>query len=223
MIASAALQREFNAYMKEHGQRVAVNCGNHVLTRDSRHRPATHQKEITAAFNLFLDAYKAKGLYPKAPDRPSTSSQTAAYLLRNDAFRFPAGDKRVWPLFPLTAPWPVLVYLAADRLPLREREFIWKRFRDENIVERYGEYVGPIAFFPVFLEARRLRPIDFVYGTYPEMLKDGGVCSTCSSLGRRTNITFGIPARRPGSRGTPATLSTTTQKKTATTSGWCNP
>ena len=92
VIASAALQREFNAYMKEHGQRVAVNCGNRVLTRDSRTRPATHQKEITAAFNLFLDAYKAKGLFPKAPDRPSTSSQTAAYLLRNDAFRFPAGD-----------------------------------------------------------------------------------------------------------------------------------
>ena len=194
VIASAALQREFNAYMKEHGQRVAINCGNHLLTRDSRHRPATHQKEITAAFNLFLDAYKAKGLYPKAPDRPSTSSQTAAYLLRNDAFRFPAGDERVWPRFPLTAPWPVLVYLAADRLPLREREFIWKRFRDENIVEFYGEYVGPIAFFPVFLEARRLRPIEFVYGTYPEMLKDGGVCSTCSSLGRRSNITFGVPA-----------------------------
>ena len=201
MIASAALQREFNAYMKEHGQRVAVSCGNRVLTRDSRHRPATYQKEITAAFNLFLDAYKAKGLYPKAPDRPSTSSQTAAYLLRNDAFRFPAGDKRVWPLFPLTAPWPVLVYLAADRLPLREREFIWKRFRDENIVEFYGEYVGPIAFFPVFLEARRLRPIEFVYGTYPEMLKDGGVCSTCSSLGRRSNITFGVPARQAGQPG----------------------
>ena len=201
VIASAALQREFNAYMKEHGQRVAVNCGNHLLTRGSRHRPATRQKEITAAFNLFLDAYKAKGLYPKAADRPSTSSQTAAYLLRNDAFRFPAGDKRVWPLFPLTAPWPVLVYLAADRLPLREREFIWKRFRDESIVERYGEYVGPIAFFPVFLEARRLRPIDFVSGTYPEMLKDGGVCSTCSSLGRRTDITFGIPARQAGQPG----------------------
>jgi hypothetical protein len=201
VIASAALQREFNAYMKEHRQRVAVNCGNHVLTRDSRHRPATHQKEITAAYNLFLDAYKAKGLYPKAPDRPSTSSQTAAYLVRNDAFRFPAEDKREWPRFPLTAPWPVLVYLAADRLPLREREFIWKRFRDENIVERYGEYVGAIAFFPVFLEARRLRPMDFVYGTYPEMLKDGGVCSTCSSLGRRTDITFGIPARQAGQPG----------------------
>jgi hypothetical protein len=109
VIASAALQREFNAYMKEHGQRVAVNCGNQVLTRDSRTRPASHQKEITAAFNLFLDAYKAKGLFPKAPDRPSTSSQSAAYLLRNDAFRFPAGDTRVWPRFPLTAPWPVLV------------------------------------------------------------------------------------------------------------------
>ncbi len=201
VIASAALQREFNAYMKEHGQRVAVSCGNRVLTRDSRHRPATYQKEITAAFNLFLDAYKAKGLYPKAPDRPSTSSQTAAYLLRNDAFRFPAGDERVWPRFPLTAPWPVLVYLAADRLPLREREFIWKRFRDENVVEFYGEYVGPIAFFPVFLEARRLRPIEFVYGTYPEMLKDGGVCSTCSSLGRRSNITFGVPARQAGQPG----------------------
>ncbi len=65
--------------------------------------------------------------------------------------------------------------------------------------------------------------MDFDYGTYPLMLKDGGVCSTCSHLGRRTNITFGVPARRPGSRGTPATLPTTTQKKTATPSSWRNP
>jgi hypothetical protein len=33
------------------------------------------------------------------------------------------------------------------------------------------------------------------------MLKDGGVCSTCSSVGRRTNITFGIPARQAGQPG----------------------
>ena len=223
VIASAAMQREFNAYMKEHGQRVAVNCGNRVLTRDSRHRPATHQKEITAAFNLFLDAYKAKGLYPKAPDRPSTSSQTAAYLLRNDAFRFPAGDERVWPRFPLTAPWPVLVYLAADRLPLREREFIWKRFRDENIVEFYGEYVGPIAFFPVFLEARRLRPSSSFMARTPRCLKTAGCAVPARAWDDGPTSPSAFRRARPGSRGTPATLPTTTQKKTATPSGWRNP
>ena len=73
----------------------------------------------------------------------------------------------MWPLFPLTAPWPVLVYLAADRLPLREREFIWKRFRDENIVECYGEYVGHIAFFSRVPGGQAAAPMDFVYGTYP--------------------------------------------------------
>lgn len=193
VIAHAALQKEFNAYMREHGQSVSLDCGDGVLTRYSDRKPATHQKEITAAFNMFLDAYKAKGLFPKAPDPEPTSSETVAYLLRNDALRFPSGDAHIWPRFPLTAPWPVMVDLANDRLPLREREFIWKRFRDDNKVNNYGDYSGPIAQ-SVFLQVRRLCPFDFGYGTFPMMLKDGGVCGTMSNIARRSDIALGIPA-----------------------------
>ena len=35
--------------------------------------------------------------------------------------------------------------LAADDQPLREREEIWSKYRDEGEFKTYGEYIGGIA------------------------------------------------------------------------------
>jgi len=188
VMSNPDLQKEFNQYMKEHGQSVAIDYGNSISPWSPK------RAEIMRAYRLFRKAYEDKGLLPKQNDPAPTPTEMAAYLIRNDNYRFPEGVKRGWPRFPLNAPWPVLDYLVGTRMPLREREFIWKRFRDHNIATGYGAYVGQIAQYPDFLKARRLSALDFSYDTYPMRLKDGGVCGTMSNIGRGLNIALGVPA-----------------------------
>lgn len=195
VMSQPALQEAFNKYMKEHGQSVAIDCGNSIS-------PWSPKKGgIMQAFKLFLDAYQAKGLLPRRGDPAPTPVEKAAYLIRNDNFRFPENVKRSWPRFPLNAPWPVLDYLVSDGTTLREREFIWERFRDHNIAVGYGAYIGGIAQYPPFVKARRLQPFDFAYDTYPMRLKDGGVCGTMSNIGRALNIALGVPANQASQPG----------------------
>jgi len=94
----------------------------------------------------------------------------------------------------LTAPWPVLTMLAADRQPLREREERWEAFRDRGEFKMYGEYIGAIAQQQAMQSARRLKPYPFTYATVQMMLKDGGVCGTMGSISARSHNTLGIPA-----------------------------
>ena len=79
---------------------------------------------MSKAFAMFRTAYEAKGLLPAARDPFPSPAESAAYLIRNDKFRFPdkTAKKRNWPHSPLNAPWPTLTLLAADNQPLRERE-----------------------------------------------------------------------------------------------------
>ena len=58
VLASKALQDQFNAYMKAHGQTVHIDCGDHVMFPD-RHDAITDRGQhaaIKQAFQLFRGA-----------------------------------------------------------------------------------------------------------------------------------------------------------------------
>ena len=129
VIASRALQQEFNAYMAAHGHpELAIDCGERAVFWGSTAAipDKSLRERIAEAHELFHDAYRAKGRMPAARDRAPTAAESMAWFVRNDRHDFSAADRaaREWPRFPLNAPWPVLLMLAADDQPLREREDI---------------------------------------------------------------------------------------------------
>jgi hypothetical protein len=161
--------------------------------------PATFEtvarKRIAAAHELFQAAYRATGRMPAERDAAPTPAESMAWFIRNDRWDFPPEVRaaRAWPRFPLNAPWPVLLMLAADDQPLREREEIWAKFRDTGEMRTYGEYIGDIAQQFDMQSARRVAPIAFSYGSIQMMWKDGGVCGTMGNIGARTNRIVGFP------------------------------
>ena len=204
VLASRQLQSKFNSYMKSKGFDVSIDCGEKVIHWDSKAmvRGETYRR-IDQAYKLFKEAYEAKGLLPQKRDAFATPAERCVYLIRNDEYRFPSevAQKRKWPQFPLTAPWPLLTMLAADRQPLREREERWIAFRDHGEFYKYGEYIGGIAQQHSMQSARRLMPYPFTYGTIQMMLKDGGVCGTMGSISARGHNIIGVPssqATQPG-------------------------
>ncbi|MEY4672539.1 MAG: hypothetical protein RL148_323 [Planctomycetota bacterium] len=206
VIASAALQDEFNAYMRDHGHPdVRIECGDRVVHWHSKDAvaDAEQRKRIATAHELFQSAYRAKGRMPAERDRAPTAAESMAWFLRNDRHEFSPAERaeRKWPRFPLTAPWPVLMMLAADDQPLREREDIWVRFRDHGEMRTYGEYIGGIAQQFDMQSARRSSPLAFSYGSIQMMWKDGGVCGTMGNIGARTYRICGIPASTAGQPG----------------------
>ncbi|MEN9360304.1 MAG: hypothetical protein RL095_1839 [Verrucomicrobiota bacterium] len=204
VLASKSLQREFNAYMKSKGFAVAIDCGERVVHWDSTNEvPERQERKIRKAFEMFRDAYRAKGRLPLARDPAATPAEAMAWLIRNDRQPLPplAGASRQWPLYPLTAPWPTLMMLADDDQPLREREQIWLKFRDSGEAQTYGEYIDDVAQQFDMQSARRLSPFAFDYGTIQMMWKDGGVCGTMASMGARTYRITGIPAATAGQPG----------------------
>ena len=206
VIASRALQEEFNAYMAAHGHPdVKIDCGDRAVHWYSEEAIADKdlRAKIKAAHEIFHDAYRAKGRMPAERDRAPTAAESMAWFIRNDrhAFDDATRDARKWPRFPLNAPWPVLVMLAADDQPLREREEIWTKFRDEGEFRTYGEYIGGIAQQFDMQSARRVAPLAFNYGSIQMMWKDGGVCGTMGNIGARTHRIVGQPASTAGQPG----------------------
>jgi hypothetical protein len=204
VLASAVLQQEFNEYMKANGHEVAIDCGDRVVHWYSTSAvPGPQARKITEAYQLFRDAYRAKGRLPNERDAAATPAEAMAWLVRNDRHPFTQAERkdRQWPRFPLNAPWPVLLMLADDDQPLREREEIWARFRDLGEMKTYGEYIGAIAQQYDMQSARRVSPFPFYYGTIQMMWKDGGVCGTMASMGARTLRICGIPAATAGQPG----------------------
>jgi hypothetical protein len=203
VLASRALQEKFNAWMKERGEDVSIDCGDQVVHWKSTAAVRAERKAINDAFVMFRTAYEEKGLLPKARDASPTPAENAAWWIRNDQYRFPeeAVKQKPWPKYPLNAPWPTLTLLAADNQPLREKEERWTAFRDKGEMRTYGEYIGPIAQQFDMQSARRLSPYPFYYGTYQMMAKDGGVCGTMANMGVRTYNTLGIPSCTAGQPG----------------------
>ena len=206
VIASASLQKEFNEYMRDHGfANVVVECGDQLVSWNSKEAvdDANAREKISAAHNLFCDAYYAKGRMPAERDAAPTPSESMAWFIRNDRHPFDNETRkaREWPRFPLNAPWPVLMMLAADDQPLREREEIWEKFRDDGEFRTYGEYTGGIAQQAVIQAARRVSPLAFSYGSIQMMWKDGGVCGTMGNIGARTHRIVGQPASTAGQPG----------------------
>ena len=205
VIASAGLQREFNAYMEAHGQSVRLECGDGAVGWNSTDAVNDDElrKRIAAAHEMFQAAYRAKGRMPAERDAAPTPSESMAWFIRNDRWKFPDDVRaaRAWPRFPLNAPWPVLMMLAADDQPLREREEIWAKFRDTGEMRTYGEYIGDIAQQFDMQSARRLSPFPYSYGSIQMMWKDGGVCGTMGNIGARTERICGVPASTAGQPG----------------------
>jgi hypothetical protein len=219
VIASASLQREFNAYMAAHGHpEVAIDCGDGVVHWRSTAAVGDEalRGRIAAAHELFQAAYRSKGRMPRERDRAPTFAESMAWFVRNDAHPFPPETKaaRQWPRFPLTAPWPVLMMLVGDDQPLREREDIWARFRDDGEMRTYGEYIGDIAQQFDMQSARRSSPLAFAYGSIQMMWKDGGVCGTMGNIGARTYRICGIPSSTAGQPGHCAVVKMTHDPKT---------
>jgi hypothetical protein len=72
VIASRALQEEFNAYMAAHGHgEVTLDCGDGAVSWRSTGAVSDTalRGKIAAAHSLFHDAYRAKGRMPAARDR----------------------------------------------------------------------------------------------------------------------------------------------------------
>jgi hypothetical protein len=205
VIASAGLQREFNAYMEAHGQSVRLDCGDGAVGWNSTDAVNDDElrKRIAAAHEMFQAAYRAKGRMPAERDAAPTPAESMAWFIRNDRWKFPDDVRaaRAWPRFPLNAPWPVLLMLAADDQPLREREEIWAKFRDTGEMRTYGEYIGDIAQQFDMQSARRLSPFPYSYGSIQMMWKDGGVCGTMGNIGARTERICGVPASTAGQPG----------------------
>lgn len=206
VIASKALQSEFNAYMQQKGHAdVALDCGDQVVHWHSKEAVADKdlRQRIAAAHELFHTAYRNKGRMPAERDRAPTPSESMAWFVRNDRHAFADDVKaaRQWPRFPRNAPWPVLLMLAADDQPLREREEIWTKFRDLGEFRTYGEYIGGIAQQFDMQSARRVSPFPFSYGSIQMMWKDGGVCGTMGNIGARTYRIVGVPASTAGQPG----------------------
>ncbi|MBU3684634.1 MAG: hypothetical protein FGM39_11610 [Phycisphaerales bacterium] len=206
VIASAALQREFNAYMAAHGHpEVSIDCGDGAVRWNSTEAiaDAALRERIKAAHELFHAAYRAKGRMPAERDRAPTHAESMAWFVRNDrAGLTPAQRQSMqWPRFPLNAPWPVLMMLVADDQPLREREAIWTAFRDTGELRTYGEYIDGIAQQFDMQSARRVSPFPFSYGSIQMMWKDGGVCGTMGNIGARTLRIAGVPASTAGQPG----------------------
>lgn len=206
VIASVALQTEFNTYMREHGHAdVQIDCGDRAVHWQSTEavHDAELRRRIAAAHELFHTAYRNKGRMPAARDRAPTPAESMAWFVRNDRHPFTAEEReaRQWPKFPLNAPWPLLLMLAADDQPLREREDIWIRFRDRGEFRTYGEYIGGIAQQFDMQSARRVSPLAFSYGSIQMMWKDGGVCGTMGNIGARTYRICGVPASTAGQPG----------------------
>ena len=171
-----------------------------------------HANGILAAYRLFRTAYEEKGRLALR-DKPATFAERCAYLIRNDVSEIPetyGPKKNKTPRFPLTAPWPMLTFLAAIDEPLREREDLLERLKKNGEFHGYGEYIGPIAQQTEFQRARRLAPYAFGYHAEPTnigrdsmqmMLKDGGVCGTMAAMEVCTYDMLGVPATTAGQPG----------------------
>ncbi|MBK9386138.1 MAG: hypothetical protein IPN34_15100 [Planctomycetes bacterium] len=206
VIADPVLQREFNAYMASHGHpEVSIDCGERVVhwTSEAAVDDEALRNRIASAHELFQAAYRSKGRAPAARDRAPSMAESMAWFLRNHRYGFaPEMQKeRGWPRLPLETPWPLLVMLAEDDQPLREREEIWARFRDRGELRTYGEYIGGIAQQFDMQSARRVSPFAFSYGSIQMMWKDGGVCGTMGNIGARTWRILGVPASTAGQPG----------------------
>jgi hypothetical protein len=191
--------------MEAHGQSVRLECGDGAVGWNSTDAVNDDElrKRIAAAHEMFQAAYRAKGRMPAERDAAPTPAESMAWFIRNDRWKFPDDVRaaRAWPRFPLNAPWPVLLMLAADDQPLREREEIWAKFRDTGEMRTYGEYIGDIAQQFDMQSARRLSPFPYSYGSIQMMWKDGGVCGTMGNIGARTERICGVPASTAGQPG----------------------
>jgi hypothetical protein len=202
VFASAKLQAEFNDYMKAKGfADVKIDCGDKVIFAgliDAVKGP--HAGGILEAYRLFKKAYELKGRLA-VREKAATAYERCAYIIRNEKKTIVGPKKAHLPSFPINAPWPMLMFLAAEGQPLREREEILERFKKTGQFICYGEYTGPIAQQGDYLTARRLAPFAFGDNSYQQILKDGGVCGRMANMERACENTAGVPSSTAGQPG----------------------
>lgn len=202
VLASRALQQEFNAYMKAKGFDVNIDCGDKVIyPMLGEMIIGPEGGKIREAYVMFRDAFIKKGLLA-AREAPATPAERCLYAISKDTAKKPPSiANRNLPTFPLNAPWPTLTLYVAEGQPLREREDLYRRLVDNGEFHTYGEYIGPIAQQYDFQSARRLTPYAYGYGSVQMMLKDGGVCGTMATIATRTYNMLGVPSTTAGQPG----------------------
>jgi len=184
IVASRALQIEFNAYMQRKiGDFKPLDCGDNELHWKyggvSWRLP--HKTEHSRAWKMFYEAYTAKGRLPKGRDPMPTPVEWLAYQIANAKTRG------------VTLPdvWPYAMYLMRNLQPLREAEYAWEEKSKGMRPMRYIEYVGKVAQDIPKLRLRRLTPFDYGYGSLAMMRKDGGVCGTHTATAMQAGAALG--------------------------------
>ena len=202
IVASKALQTEFNTYMQRKVKDFKpLACGESLHWKYggvSWRLP--ERKELGRAYDLFLEAYTAKGRLPKKRDPMPTPVEWAIYHIGNAK----SEERKAT----LPDVWPYAMYLIMRPQPLREAEFAWDEKARGLRPRRYIEYVGKVAQDPPMLKLRRMTPFDYAYGALAMMRKDGGVCGTHTSTSLLAGSALGLPMINCASPGHsfPATL-----------------
>jgi len=149
-------------------------------------------------FSILKNAYVEKGLMPAAKDPLPTPAERILWL-NHVASRSP---------FPVTkAPWPITILLFERSIPLRSADEIWTAYRKDGRFKTYGNYVGDVAQDGVALNATDCRPFPFAYGSWQDLVKNGGVCGRMANIAVGTYAACGIPAMTAGQPGHCALIS----------------
>ena len=163
--------------------------------------PAAKQKFLQA---LLQEIFLREG---KVPRRRDPFPSMAAYIRRLLEIQrvkvapFTTGRRKktiTWPMFPLEAPWPLLMPLSQP-IPLREQEYVWEKFQGKfgpkDRLHTYGPYVHGGRF------EEKLVPSSWNYHSYPALIRIGGVCGTMSSIAKFAYVSLGVPALKCGQPG----------------------
>lgn len=216
VLAHRKYQEEFNAYMKSKGFDVNIDCGDkQIFAAMSEGVKGPYSNAILKAYRMFRTAYEKKGRLA-VRDPGATAFERCAYVIRNEKkgiHNLSAPNKARMPAFPIDAPWPMLMMLAQNDMPLREREDILLRFKLEGQFSCYGEYTGGIAQQGDFQAARRLSPYAFGENSYQQILKDGGVCGRMANMHKACYTVAGVPSSTAGQPGHCAGMSAFFDKK----------
>jgi hypothetical protein len=110
-----------------------------------------------------------------------------------------SGNPPEWPRFPMaTAPWPLLMPLA-HVYPLSEAGYIWETYEGYHGSTRmhtYGPYEEPVTEWP-----RELRPSQWYWSAWPDVIVHGGECTTMAPMAVQNEVALGVPAVMAGQPG----------------------
>ena len=200
VIKSDELKRRLMAYCASKGAPLDLPLSEEHVPPDwvgvyGAEFKSAQAKEV---FSILKNSYVEKGLLPAEKDPLPTPAERILWL-NHVASRSP---------FPVTkAPWPITILLFERSIPLRSADEIWTAYRKTGRFKTYGNYVGDVAQDGVALNATDCRPFPFAYGSWQDLVKNGGVCGRMANIAVGTYAACGIPATTAGQPGHCALIS----------------